>query len=312
MTFSEINALAKKREPFLFISDFKAQKIKVILLKDLEKEDIAFEIKQDYLKKKHPHTLQKYPISFKEYEKQFDKIIEHIKDGNTYLLNLTTQTKIETTLCLKEIYSLANAKYKIRYKDDFVCFSPEGFVKIDKNKIHTYPMKGTISASTPDAQKKILADKKEMAEHIMVVDLLRNDLSIKAKNVRVEEFRYITKIDAGEQELLQVSSHISGDLEENWHEQLGDILQSLLPAGSISGTPKKSTLEIIEEVETYERGYFSGVFGVYDGESFESGVMIRFIQNSPDGYIYKSGGGITLDSDVKREYQEMLDKVYLP
>ncbi|HIP55302.1 MAG TPA: aminodeoxychorismate synthase component I, partial [Sulfurimonas autotrophica] len=69
---------------------------------------------------------------------------------------------------------------------------------------------------------------------------------------------------------------------------------------------------IIEDVEKYERGYFSGVFGVFDGESLDSGVMIRFIEKSADGYIYKSGGGITLDSDAKREYEELQDKIYLP
>jgi len=142
--------------------------------------------------------------------------------------------------------------------------------------------------------------------------LLRNDLSIVSDNVRVEEFRYITEIEAGDKNLLQVSSHISGRLDDLWHEKLGDILSSLLPAGSISGTPKKSTLEIIEHIEDYNRGYFSGIFGVYDGVSFDSGVMIRFIEKTNNGYIYKSGGGITLESNSKLEYNELLDKVYLP
>ena len=70
--------------------------------------------------------------------------------------------------------------------------------------------------------------------------------------------------------------------------------------------------EIIQEVEGYSRGYFSGVFGIYNGESFDSGVMIRYVEKNKDGYVYKSGGGITLDSDVKSEYNELLDKVYLP
>ena len=157
-----------------------------------------------------------------------------------------------------------------------------------------------------------MGNKKEMAEHVMVVDLLRNDLSIVAKNVKVEEFRYITEIEAGKKKLLHVSSHISGDLEDDWHSKIGDVLSALLPAGSISGAPKKSTLDIIEKVEGYERGFFSGVFGVYDGKALDSAVMIRFIEKTKNGYMYKSGGGITLDSDVKSEYNELLDKVYLP
>jgi len=157
-----------------------------------------------------------------------------------------------------------------------------------------------------------LANEKEMAEHVMIVDLLRNDLSIVAKNVEVKKFRYIQKINAGEKELLQVSSHICGELSKNWRDHLGDILKALLPAGSISGAPKKSTLDIIDEVEKYERGFFSGIFGIFDGKSFDSGVMIRFVEKNADAYIYKSGGGITLDSDAYLEYQEMQDKIYLP
>lgn len=310
MTFSDINALSSKRVPFLFISDFKAENLKVIPIDSLE--DIEFQIKDTYKNVPHNKIFKKTPIAFSKYLKKFNQIIENIKSGNTYLLNLTAQTRVETPLSLKEIYSYANAQFKLRYKDEFVCFSPERFIKIDAGKIHTFPMKGTIDASIKDAQDKILDDAKEKAEHIMVVDLLRNDLSIQAKNVKVEDFRYITKIEAGHKELLQVSSHISGEVGDSWHEKLGDILESLLPAGSISGAPKKSTLETIEEVEGYERGYFSGVFGVYDGESFDSAVMIRFIEKTEDGYIYKSGGGITLDSDADSEYKELIDKVYLP
>ena len=173
-------------------------------------------------------------------------------------------------------------------------------------------MKGTIDAAIPNAKEIILADEKEMAEHIMIVDLLRNDLSIVAKNVKVEQFRYVDEINAGDKKLLQVSSHISGELQENWQEHLGDILKALLPAGSISGTPKKSTVELIEKIEGYERGFFSGVFGVFDGESLDSGVMIRFIEKTEQGYVYKSGGGITIESNPKAEYKEMCDKIYLP
>ena len=227
-------------------------------------------------------------------------------------MNLTQATKIETQLSLKEIYSLSNAHYKLRFKDKFVCFSPEKFIQIDEDRIHAYPMKGTIDASINDAKEKILADAKEMAEHVMIVDLLRNDLSIVSTNVKVEEFRYVTEVQAGEKNLLQVSSHISGFVGDEWHEKMGTILEALLPAGSISGTPKKSTLQIIEEVEAYDRGFFSGVFGYYDGQKLDCGVMIRFIEKTNDGYVYKSGGGVTLDSNVLSEYHELLDKIYLP
>ncbi len=318
MSFELLNSLGKQRKPFLFISNFEANNVEVIPLDKLKDFDIEFSIDENYnlnTKSKsnsHLKELKKNPLNFKKYKKKFDSVIQEIKNGNTYLLNLTQPTKIKTKLSLKDIFSLSNAHYKLRYKDEFICFSPEKFVQIKNNKISAFPMKGTIDANIADAKVKILADAKEMAEHIMIVDLLRNDLSIVSKNVRVEKFRYITKLSAGNKDLFQVSSHISGDLEENWHTKIGDILKELLPAGSISGTPKKSTLKIIKKIENYERDFYSGVFGIYDGESFDSGVMIRFIQNTKEGLIYKSGGGITLDSDAILEYKELLDKVYLP
>ena len=312
MGFDYINSLGAKREPFLVISDFKAQSVDVIPLSELENQDIEFCINENFPIIKHKQFFKKTPPPFNKYKKKFDEVQEKIKSGDTYLLNLTQETKVETSLSLKEIYTNANAHYKLRYKDKFVCFSPEKFVQIKDNKIHTFPMKGTIDASLENAKNEILNNQKEMAEHIMVVDLLRNDLSIVAKDVKVDEFRYITTLEAGDKKLLQVSSHISGVLDESWHENLGDILKSLLPAGSISGTPKKSTLKIIDDIEGYDRGYFSGIFGFYDGNTFDSGVMIRFIEKTKNGYIYKSGGGITLESNSELEYNELIDKVYLP
>ncbi len=173
-------------------------------------------------------------------------------------------------------------------------------------------MKGTINAHLPDAKESILADKKEMAEHVMIVDLMRNDLGIIGSDIKVEKFRYVEKIKAGEKELLQVSSKITATLPCDWKENIGTLLRQILPAGSISGTPKKSTLNIINRVENFDRGFYTGVFGVFDGESLRSGVMIRFIEKENDKLFYKSGGGITIDSDAKSEYEELIDKIYLP
>lgn len=294
------------------MSDFEMQNFEVIALKELP-SNIKYSINNTNNYKQHNLKLDIYPVDFQDYKIKFDKVQHHILEGNSYLLNLTSQTKVEVKNDLEEIFSNANAKFKLYYKDQFVCFSPERFVEIKENKIFTYPMKGTIDASIKNAKETILNDKKELAEHIMVVDLLRNDLSIVASNVKVDKFRYVDKIKAGQKELLQISSKISGKLDSNWRQNIGDIITSLLPAGSITGTPKKKTVEIIKNIEEYEREYFTGIFGVFDGENFDSGVMIRFIQKNKDGsFIYKSGGGITSDSDLNMEYQEMIDKVYIP
>ena len=251
-------------------------------------------------------------MKFNNYYDSLQKVQDEIRAGNSYLLNLTFKTEIETNLSLKEIFTYSKAKYKLYFKDKFICFSPEKFIEIENNTISTYPMKGTIEADLEDAQEKILANQKEMAEHVMIVDLMRNDLGMVAKNVKVEKFRYIDKIKAGDKELLQVSSKISAELPKNWRDNLGDILDMLLPAGSITGTPKRSTVDIISRIEDYDRGYYSGVFGIFDGENLYSAVMIRFIEKEGKKLYYKSGGGITIDSDVRSEYCELIDKIYLP
>ncbi len=241
----KLNKFGSLKEPFLFVLSYDLDKFYIEKLSSLPR-DIKFQINenQDISNMTKKIDLQKFPISFLEYKKKFDILQEEIKNGNSYLLNLTAKTKIKTSYSLDEIYENTNAKFKLRYKnleDDFVCFSPERFVEIKKNRIFTYPMKGTIDANIPNAEARILGDVKEMAEHTMVVDLLRNDLGIIGSKVRVDKFRYIDKINAGDKKLLQVSSKISAQLDANWHEKIGNIITSILPAGSITGTPKKKT-----------------------------------------------------------------------
>jgi len=315
----KMNEWGCKREPFLFIIDFEMKEPLLFPLSTVNSEEINFNIngfsnviidKQIENKKV---LFNKFPLSFDEYLKTFDIVQRNLKYGNSYLINLTLPTKIETNLTLKDIFFRSEAKYKLLYKNKFVVFSPEIFVQIDESGvISSFPMKGTIDASIKNAEEIILADKKEFAEHCTIVDLIRNDLSIVAKNVYVEKFRYFDKIKTHEKELLQVSSRISGKLGSDYHKSIGNIISSLLPAGSISGAPKKKTVEIIKEAENYERGYYTGVFGIYDGKKLDSGVMIRFIENSNGELFYKSGGGITFYSDPKKEYQELIDKVYVP
>jgi para-aminobenzoate synthetase component 1 len=258
-------------------------------------------------------AFSKFPIRYNDYLKAFELVQKHLRYGNSYLVNLTFPTRVESSFNLKEIFSISKAKYKLWYKDNFVVFSPEIFVQIDEEGIiSSYPMKGTIDAGIENAEQIILNDKKEYAEHCTIVDLIRNDLSMVAKDVHVDKFRYVDSIKTHEKELLQVSSRICGKLDNDYRSNIGDILFTLLPAGSITGAPKKKTVEIIKEAEGYERGFYTGVFGYFDGKKLDSGVMIRFIENINDTLNYKSGGGITVYSDPKLEYQELIDKVYVP
>lgn len=111
---------------------------------------------------------------------------------------------------------------------------------------------------------------------------------------------------------MQVSSKIVGELEKDYNERIGDIIYAMLPAGSISGAPKKKTIEIIQRAEKGKRGFYTGVFGIFDGKNLDSAVMIRFIEKAKDKLFFRSGGGITFMSNHENEYQELIDKIYVP
>ncbi len=277
-------------------------------IESLAEHGIRFSFYSDKPSNNNPHKPKNSPISFQEYRDKFDKIISYIDSGEIEMLNFTQPTPIISQLSLEEIYEMSHGLYKCIVADKFVCFSPESFIKIKDNKIHTYPMKGTIK----DSPQKLLDDAKELHEHTLAVDLLMDDLSKIATDIKIESFRYITEIKNSDSTIYQTSSHISATLSDSWRENFSSLLKNLLPAGSISGIPKERAIEITAEIEGYDRGFYCGVFGYFDGESIDSGVAIRYIEKDGDKLIYKSGGGITANSNALNEYNEMIDKIYIP
>lgn len=310
-----MNHLGKQGKPFAFLIDFNGEN--PLLFDKNASEKIWWQIPgySNVSPCAASVPLKQWkmePVSFHNYQVGFGAVMQHISNGDTYLLNFTQPTKIETNVTLENIYQMSHAHYKIYLKEKFVCFSPETFVKIENGKIYSFPMKGTIDAAIENAEAIILNDSKELAEHHTIVDLIRNDLSLVAENVVVEKFRYLDHIQTNQKNLFQVSSRISGDLSDNYAEQIGAIIFTLLPAGSVTGAPKKRTVEIITRTEKYNRGYYTGIFGYFDGKNLDSCVLIRYIENQDGQYIYKSGGGITFMSDAASEYDEMIKKVYVP
>jgi para-aminobenzoate synthetase component I len=303
--------------PFLFIIDFELKKPLIFQLGEIDPQRLLFNINGVTNSSNHTHLLResqlvKHPEKYENYLAKFNRVKKEITSGNTYLLNLTCTTPIELNLTLMEVYLRSNSRYRIWYDGQFVCFSPEIFITIQDGIIRSYPMKGTIDASIPGAEQMILNDAKEVAEHYTIVDLIRNDLNSVSRQVRVERFRYIDTIVTHEKKLLQVSSEVCGVLEKDYLSHIGDIIFALLPAGSVSGAPKRETLEIIADTEGRDRGYYTGIFGIFDGHNLDSGVMIRYIEKNEAGYTYHSGGGITSFSDPLSEYREMIDKIYVP
>lgn len=315
--FDKLNQWGKEGTSFFFLIDFEMQKPVVFPLSDLP-VDVFFEVPG---RKQLPAYSNGLPSSIVfdrdlvddvRYQTAFTKVMSHLKHGDTYLLNLTLPTRIHCNLNLKQIFEHSQSLFRLLYKDEFVCFSPEIFVRIKEGIISSYPMKGTIDADIENAEQKLMENPKEIAEHNTIVDLIRNDLSMVAKEVRVKQFRYIDHQKTHRGELLQASSEIVGKLDADYPSKIGSILSKLLPAGSVSGAPKQMTVDIIKASEKYVRGYYTGIFGVFDGVNMESAVLIRYIEKQGDELIFKSGGGITAMSKEEEEYQELNDKVYVP
>ncbi len=312
----EMNKMGKNGTPFLFVIDYEMNSPIICPLEEAAKSGLFYSIKglRNYKTEtlpEEPLKFAKYPLDYSTYQKAFNKVAKQIGLGNTFLLNLTFPTVIETNWNLRSIFRQSNAPYCLLHENHFVVFSPECFVQLKDGIISSFPMKGTIDAAFPDAENVILSDEKEKAEHATIVDLIRNDLSMVANQVSVKRYRYLDRIVTNDKTLLQVSSEISGMLPPDYRNYLGTIIARLLPAGSICGAPKESTLNIIKESEGFQRGYYTGIFGIFDGTNLDSAVMIRFIELQGSKMYYKSGGGITMHSDSLKEYQELIDKVYV-
>jgi para-aminobenzoate synthetase component 1 len=312
----QMNEAGKQKIPFLFVIDFSGEE-SIFSLLDAKELPVYFSTpKHKYLPEvavDHcDFQFLKHPIPYETYLKRFNIVQAGIRRGDSFLVNLTFPTHIDTNLTIQDIFMRSNAAYRLLIPNQLVCFSPERFVKIENNEVFSFPMKGTIDASIADAEALIMEDAKEKAEHYTIVDLIRNDLSRVADEVEVRRFRYIDRVQTNGKTLLQVSSEIAGKLPNGFQNRLGDIIFSLLPAGSICGAPKDSTLSIIRRTELGERGFYTGIFGVFDGENLDSAVLIRYIEQRGDELFFRSGGGITSQSEPESEYQELIDKVYVP
>ncbi len=316
---ARMNQYGRARTPFLFILDYALCEPIVLALQDVDPESIAYWIRGVTNRPQRPPAGREPPRialvgapSRTRYHNAFGIVQDHLRRGNSYLTNLTLPSEIELSGSLLDLYDHSEAKYRVWVRDRFVAFSPEPFVTIRDATISSCPMKGTRTGSDPEQVRALLSDAKEYAEHVTIVDLIRNDIGRVAEKVTVERFPYIETIETDAGSLLQMSSEISGELSPDWQNRIGDILLAMLPPGSVTGAPKFMTCRIIAEAEQYARGFYTGAVGVFDGEALDAGVLIRFVEQNGSRFFFKSGGGITIYSNEAAEYQELLDKVYVP
>ena len=254
-----------------------------------------------------------------QYLNAFKKIQDYIRAGDCYQINLTQEFTAKTTGNLldaaHELWQLTNAPYAGYLKiDDFelLSCSPELFIDFEtERKIVTKPIKGTMPRYADpilDEQSKqtLKSSKKDQAENVMIVDLLRNDLSVYAETGSVKTPK-LFEIESFNQ-VHHMVSEVTATLKADVHPV--DVLLSALPGGSITGAPKIRAMEIIEELEGAPRGAYCGSMGYFNFDGTGSwNILIRSIQKYQDELSVWAGGGITIASDGDAEYQECFDKV---
>lgn len=259
-------------------------------------------------------------VSEREYFDVFDKIRAALRSGETYEVNYSYPSYLEIppiddVALFGHFLSRQNAAYCAYIKNPYLTvlsYSPELFFEIEKTRILVKPMKGT-AARSPDAAedaklaKWLAADEKNRAENLMIVDLMRNDLSrIAAKNsVAVEKMFEVETLSR----VYQMTSTISAELRDG--TGLFDVFKNIFPCGSVTGAPKLSTMRIIESLERGRRGVYCGAICFVSPEKTVCSVPIRILERrgGADGkFVFRSGSAIVWDSTAAGEWRETLDK----
>lgn len=268
---------------------------------------------------KTPHKSQNFKpvISKTQYQQAYKKIKEYISAGDIYQINLTHRLEAGTNLSPRELFlrtAKTNPVDHLAYieGDDFevLSASPERFIKIEKQKIETQPVKGTRPRGKTEKEDKqmkkdLIESEKEAAELNMITDLLRNDLGKISEigSVKVEGHRLISKCPT----VWHTFSRIIGKISKK--NTPIKALISMLPGGSITGCPKKRAMEIIDELEPTTRGIYTGVIGqIKPNGDLDFSIAIRTIIKKSDKLYLQVGGGIVLDSEEKAEFEETLQK----
>lgn len=256
--------------------------------------------------------------TLEEYSKKVDKIKEYIKEGHIFQTVLSQRWTIETKEDGFELYKnlreLNPSPYLYYFnfgEFEVIGSSPEMLVKERDNKISTCPIAGTRKRgknAEEDALLKdsLLRDEKERAEHVMLVDLARNDMGRISEfgTVKVTKFMEVVNYS----HVMHIVSLVEGRKNKEYHAL--DLLSSFLPAGTLSGAPKIRAMEIIDELETVRRGLYGGATGYIDFTgNMDFCITIRTMIKKGDKVYLQAGAGIVADSNPKQEYLECCNKV---
>lgn len=285
-------------------------------------ETIFREIGNIKIKEGVQHSIHCTPRTSREdYLQTIQHLLSHIQDGECYEINFCQEffaenTTLNPAAVYRQLTRLSPNPFSCYYKEKnahLLCASPERWLKKAGNELLSQPIKGTLKRdlNNLDADKQLrdqLSNSlKDKSENVMVVDLVRNDLSqvCKAGSVKVSELFGIYSFP----QVHQMISTITGELLPG--KGMKEIIHSGFPMGSMTGAPKKRVMELIRQYEPIERGIFSGAVGyIKPNQDFDFNVVIRSIlYNDANKYLsYLVGSGITIYSDPEQEYQECLLK----
>lgn len=259
------------------------------------------------------------PFTEEGFSQAVEQIKQYIASGDVFQVNLSIRQSQSLSVHPYEVYKHlrnVNPSPYMAYLEtpgfQVICGSPELLVTKKGKKLETRPIAGTRSRGKDDAEDKALADElihneKERAEHVMLVDLERNDLGRVSRygSVRVNEFMAIEKYS----HVMHIVSNVQGELQDGYDAT--DIIHAVFPGGTITGAPKVRTMEIIEELEPTRRGLYTGSIGWFGfNGDLQFNIVIRTIYAAGGHAFMQSGAGVVIDSVPKHEYKESFKKAF--
>ncbi|MFV0395044.1 MAG: anthranilate synthase component I family protein, partial [Coprobacillaceae bacterium] len=252
-----------------------------------------------------------------KYSEMIQKAKHYIQEGDIFQVVSSNRFEARMTGSMFDVYRVLRttnpSPYMFYIKDkkmEIVGASPETLVKMIDNKMYTFPLAGTRARGKTEMEDKqlreeLLQDEKELAEHNMLVDLGRNDIGKISQlgSVKVESYQDIELYS----HVMHISSTVSGILQKD--KDSLDVVDAILPAGTLSGAPKIRAMQIIEELEEHRRGLYGGGIGYLDFTgNLDLCIAIRMAYKVDDRVFVHAGGGIVYDSEEESEYQETINK----
>lgn len=291
------------------------------ILQEMEKDYVPGLVNQNVSVKSCQPLVERARVvanfSFPDYKNKIQQIKKFLFDGDTYQVNFAQQFKLKTELdpwlVYKKLFEINPSQQACFFNHPDFCVvsaSPERLVSVKNGLVQTCPIKGTVKRGKNSAEDKkqikdLLASVKDKAELAMIVDLSRNDLGrvCEPGTIKVTQHRAIMKLS----HVIHTYSVVEGLLAKG--KNLLDVFKALFPGGSITGCPKKRTMEIIAKLEQTKRGAYCGSAGYFSASgNMDLNIMIRTLFYQNGQYTFGAGGGIVIDSDAGCEYQESLDK----